>query len=256
MDTFYTPENWMNGPLAICVIGAGSTGSEVLDGLARMSMALSAIGGDQFDITIYDDDEVSVSNVGRQRFAPADVGHNKAVVLAHRYNLAFGLSIKAKPERFVPTAKSDAFDLYVTCTDSAQFRIDFGKWFDHCQYFRGTKGWLDFGNGSHTGQVVFGVSQDRMKLLPNVVDLYPELDEVDDTEEPSCSLEDALMKQDFGINRFLADAGLSLVWQLMRYGSITQHGAFIDQRKCQMQPLKISPEAWAFMGYEPKDETN
>ncbi|MFD2274263.1 ThiF family adenylyltransferase [Undibacterium arcticum] len=53
----------------VAVIGAGGTGSQVLNGLVRLHLALLAFGHPGgLDVTLWDDDQVSEANVGRQSF--------------------------------------------------------------------------------------------------------------------------------------------------------------------------------------------
>jgi PRTRC genetic system ThiF family protein len=253
--TFHLPGSWLTDPIRVIIAGAGGTGGEVMDGLARMHAALLAVGHPHgFQVEIYDPDTVSQSNVGRQRFSPADVDYPKAILLAHRYNLFYGLKWRARPETFTiaPGGLRDT-DILITCVDKASVRVSIGE--------KGKRKndsdalWLDFGNGSHTGQVVLGhwsakVSEDVPLRLPNVFDLYHgELRAVDDSEEPSCSAEEAFQRQDFGVNRLVADAGLGILWNLLRHGETRHHGSFVDLRSGTVSPLLVDPETWAFLGY-------
>jgi PRTRC genetic system ThiF family protein len=74
----------------ISVYGCGGTGSHVINGLARISHALRALGKEDIHVTAWDDDQVSHDNVGRQAFYDSDVGSNKAKVLIDRVNLYLG----------------------------------------------------------------------------------------------------------------------------------------------------------------------
>jgi PRTRC genetic system ThiF family protein len=113
--------------------------------------------------------------------------------------------------------------------------------------------WLDCGNSMSAGQVVLGARQHRVvakasngnggawvpevvsttTVLPSVSDLFGEtvdvaLDAANDG--PSCSLPEALRKQDLFTNRHIADAALNILWHLFRYGELEVHGAFINLR--------------------------
>jgi hypothetical protein len=118
---------------------------------------------------------------------------------------------------------------------------------------------LDFGNGPATGQVVIGhlgkpSLADGGLRLPNVFDLFPELDELSatDREAPSCSVEEAITRQEWPVNRMVAALGAALLWNLIRKGEIEHHGCFIDTRTLQSRPLPVDPEGWAMFGYAPK----
>ena len=65
--------------ISVNLIGAGGTGSQVLETLARIDSALFKLGHPGLFVTTFDADEVSESNIGRQLFSPADIGLNKSV---------------------------------------------------------------------------------------------------------------------------------------------------------------------------------
>lgn len=256
MPTFYTPDRLIRGPVRVLLIGCGGTGSEVLDGLARMHFAMTALGHPGgLVVTAVDGDTVSASNIGRQRFSASDVGQNKAHVLVHRYNLFFGLNWAAN-DRYLDASRigeiDNRYDLLVTCVDRASVRAEIGRLAR--RDIRNDILWLDFGNGSTRAQVVLGhlgrkTTPTPALRLPNVFDLYPELVAVDDGTEPSCSLAEALRSQDLFVNRFVADAGLGILWRLFRDGRLDYHGAFLDVACATCRPLATDPATWAFMGY-------
>ncbi|MBS1737989.1 MAG: hypothetical protein JSS98_15505, partial [Bacteroidetes bacterium] len=112
--------------------------------------------------------------------------------------------------------------------------------------------WMDFGNSKNTGQVILStvgaIKQAASKKfrtvdrLPFVTvefkDLLQQADQNDDT--PSCSLAEALTKQDLFINSSLANLGASLLWQLFREGMITNRGFFLNLTEFRAQPLKVA----------------
>ena len=61
-------------PVTVFVIGAGGTGSQVITNLARMSMALQALGHPGLHVTVFDPDTVSQANIGRQLFTGTEQG--------------------------------------------------------------------------------------------------------------------------------------------------------------------------------------
>lgn len=77
-------------PVTVFAIGAGGTGSQVITNLARMSMALQALGHPGLHVTVFDPDTVSQANIGRQLFSETELGLNKAVSLVTRINRFFG----------------------------------------------------------------------------------------------------------------------------------------------------------------------
>lgn len=83
-------------PVTVFVIGAGGTGSQVATNLARMSIALQALGHPGLHVTVFDPDTVTEANIGRQLFSESELGLNKAVALVTRINRFFGFSWEAK----------------------------------------------------------------------------------------------------------------------------------------------------------------
>jgi PRTRC genetic system ThiF family protein len=246
---FFLPERWADQRVRIAVIGAGGTGSQFLDQLASLEATLTRLGHPGFDVSVYDGDQVSASNIGRQRFSAGDVGLNKANILVHRINLFYGLDWTAHAKHVDPASPPWA-DLIVTCVDKALFRAQLGE----ASADRFSSGlWLDFGNGSDRGNVVLGHlgrGCGEGVRLPNVLDLYPELSRMEaaDAEQPSCSTEEAIRRQAWPVNRMAAMLGAELLWTLFREGRIETHGAFYSLAPMRVQPLQIDPEAWAFMG--------
>lgn len=83
-------------PVTIFVIGAGGTGSQVATGLARISVALQALGHPGLHVTVFDPDTVTEANIGRQLFSGSELGLNKAAALVTRINRFFRLLVGGK----------------------------------------------------------------------------------------------------------------------------------------------------------------
>lgn len=253
----YAPKTWPTERIAIDLIGAGGTGSQVADQLASLETTLRALGHPGFDVVLHDGDEVSRSNIGRQRFTAHDIGIVKSIVLVHRINGFYGLDWKASPQYVKDVRhelRSTRMDgLVITCVDKAVFRGNLGKTFKKVK----TEAlWLDMGNGDREAQCVIGhlglpADQDR---IPNIHDLYPELLDMaaSDQEAPSCSAEEAVTRQPWPINRVVAMVGTELLWDLLRKGSIAVHGQFITLGPIQVTPLPVGKEHWRMLGYPPK----
>lgn len=249
-SVFRIPPSWLEQPIAVVLAGVGGTGGELLDGLVRMHHALVDLGHPHgFSVTVYDPDTVSPANIGRQGFYPADIGHNKAEVLVQRYNVFCGLDWRAQPCALTPArvAKRRACDLLITCLDSAPTRMALAA--ENRRAFHEIL-WLDTGNDATTGQIVLGhLAANVRDRLPHVVDLHPEITAIADDDAPSCSLPEALARQDLTVNRAVACAALNLVWRLLRHAEIDHHGAWIDVAGNRVTPMPICSEFWASMGY-------
>lgn len=99
MKKVHFTENYLlnpHHPVTVFVIGAGGTGSQVITNLARMSMALRALGHPGLHVTVFDPDTVSTANIGRQLFSETELGLNKATALVTRINYFFGYSWSAR----------------------------------------------------------------------------------------------------------------------------------------------------------------
>lgn len=237
----------------VTIVGVGGTGSHFAEAFARLQHTLMALGHPGFDVTLVDGDTVSRSNVGRQRFYASDIGLSKANCLVHRINLAFGFDWQASHAYFKAQSLGQhrGPDLLVTCTDKALLRAAIGG---HMAKKSCDTLWLDFGNGPAQGQACLGhlgkpTSGTR---LPNVFDLYPELSQMEraDREEPSCSMAEAITRQEFPINQLVAQAGITLLWALLRKGGLDHHGYFVETTPyLKTQPMMIDPMAWSFYGY-------
>ena len=251
---FTAPEllNPLN-PISVCLIGAGGTGSQVLTGLARMSHSLNALGHAGFQVSLWDDDIISEANMGRQLFAQCEVGLSKSAALIARNNRFFGTGWKSVEKKFMPyTAQRAA--IYISCVDSAAARFGIAKALEQLNGSTSRpdvpRYWMDFGNAKDTGQVILStiekIIQPKSEMylpiekLPFVTEEFGELLQSSDTDEiPSCSLAEALQKQDLFINSALAQMGCSLLWQMLRNGLLFTRGCFLNLNTLSMQALQI-----------------
>jgi len=255
---FHVPDQLLTRRVRIQVAGAGGTGSHFIDALASLDSTLQKLGHPGFDVSVYDADRVSRASVGRQRYTQADVTQYKAHLLVHRINLFYGVNYQAHARHLLAPYDIHA-DLLITCTDRALFRAQVGKEYGK----RETPSlWMDFGNDAACGTVVLGhlgklpKGQSKSLRLPNIWDLYPELANMRaaDEEEPSCSVEQSVTRQEWPVNRMVATMGASLLWNLFRKGQIENHGCRIDTRTLTAMPLPIDPTSWEFFGV--KQETH
>ncbi|MGF6735563.1 PRTRC genetic system ThiF family protein [Paraburkholderia youngii] len=249
------PARMVQRPWRVIVVGAGGTGSAVLPALARLHHAMIELGHTGgIECTVYDDDTVSPTNVGRQGFYPNDVGSYKASLIVNRLNMLMGTNWRAVTQRLNGRTALFNVDLVIGCVDTRAARkaiLDtVGE--THAYY-------LDCGNDTDRGQVVLGQTMPRRQRtaspdrLPHVGDLFPDLvdpskDADDDT--PSCSMADALRKQSLVINSAIAVQAFNLLWTLFRTGSLKYSGVFVNLTTGRTNPIPIDPAAWARFGYE------
>jgi PRTRC genetic system ThiF family protein len=255
---YITPYFFLEEAPTVVLVGAGGTGSAMVTGLADMCQTLPLLGGQGLNVIVMDDDKVSASNIGRQAFARSDVGQYKAQVIVNRVNQMYGLEWVADLRRLKPDTSLSRHrsmkrpTIFIGCVDTRAARAAI-----NAQYIQagGTAMWLDCGNEQRYGQIVLGAITDDEMVLPSVADIYPEIiDPFKDSEDtgPSCSLPEALAKQDLFTNRLIANTACNLLWKLFRYGETEVHGAFVNVENMRTNPIAIDPVVWERMGFAAK----
>lgn len=222
------------------VVGAGGNGSIFLSHLCRIHQAWTRLGGNAFEIRIYDPDTVTEANLARQVFCESDLGCNKALVLAQRMRGFYDIPVKGYAEKFTTYGINP--DLIVGCVDNLNARrtmaVASGPRIRH-QWGEDREEpgcyWLDLGNGASSGQVILGGHG-----LPNFFDVFPGQRKAKDRKDiPSCSMAEALEKQDLFINSTVATLAGQLLWQLMRRGGLNHHGYFVNLANGRVLPLEV-----------------
>lgn len=236
----------------VVVVGAGGTGSALLPRLMQLHHAMVQLGHPGgLHVSVYDPDTVSDANLGRQGFFPSDVGQYKACVLINRLNMAWGTDWTAYPMRINKSDKIDP-DIIIGCVDTRKSRVAIlGSVASKHAYY------LDCGNSSNTGQTIIGeigdhFTRNKKLRLPCVADLYPEaVDELldKDDDRPSCSMAEALTKQNLDINNAIAASAFSLLTMLFREGTLHYCGQVINLQAGITMPIRMDTEVWAKMGY-------
>ena len=209
-------------PVTVNVIGAGGTGSQALTCLARFDTALRGLGHPGLFVTLYDPDTVTEANIGRQFFSPSDIGLNKAQCLVTRMNNFFGNGWKAVPDIY-PVILKDArrdnlANITITCTDNVKSRLDL---------------WNTL-KAVPVSRLYETVSS--LKVITRLVK-YASVKEKD--SGPSCSLAEALEKQDLFINSILAQLGCNILWRMFRHGLIEHHGLYLNLETMKVNPIPV-----------------
>ncbi|MBN1121797.1 MAG: ThiF family adenylyltransferase [Anaerolineae bacterium] len=234
----------------VVLVGVGGTGSALARSVARIIYDMSQRGMHTPRFTLIDPDHVEEKNVGRQAgFAPADVGHNKAMLLSRRFNLALGLDSTAIPEPFDPERHPNGpGTLLLGCVDNHEARRALAR--AGCL-------WGDSGNHLASGQFVIGDSSDRETVLdalarmetqggvihhlPNAALVFPELLEPNPEPGPapgaSCG---DLMDQALLINDAVAVAAASYVFRLLHRIPLTSFISFVSLEA--IRPVPVSDE--------------
>jgi PRTRC genetic system ThiF family protein len=263
MSTQFTAPDFISdisqngGKLLVVVVGAGGTGSALLGKLFQLNNVITSLGGDALDVVVFDDDTVSPSNVGRQAYYPFDVGRNKSEVLVERFSQFGG---DAGNWRYSPTKfHSGSLNTLTTfrhkgviifgCVDNAQGRIEMHKAMKNqrnCIY-------IDAGNAQRSGNVIGGMKAVVGKqevYYPTVYDLYrTQLDEWQPVAGDSCSHEESIRRQDFGLNDVMAFHSVQILWQLLRHGVCQYQTVSVDLELGITSHHGADPEYWSMFGF-------
>lgn len=248
-------------PIAVNVIGAGGTGSKLIIALLEMNHSLIELGHAGLFVRLWDDDIITNANLGRQRFAECETGLYKSVALINRANRWAGINWKAESRKF----EKDSLDrlpdnagasIYISCVDSVKSRFEIadilGRLSNGKAYSIRPRYWLDFGNSQHTGQVLLSTigtikqpnsqKYETVASLPMVTEEFGELLKQSEQQDntPSCSLAEALEKQDLYINSSLVQMGCSLLWGLFRNGLTPYRGFFHNLKDFRTHPIKVA----------------
>ncbi|RZI42159.1 PRTRC system ThiF family protein [Herbaspirillum sp. HC18] len=249
----------LNKRVQVHLIGVGGNGAQMAACLARLDIAMKALGHPYgLHITAFDSDRVSEANVGRQLYSPADMGRFKAVVTIHRLNQFYGLDWTAQPFRYEEYRRHSLLganaDLIVSCVDSRAARRAL-----HARLFDDPGGvhyWLDIGNTEATAQVVLGEVPVRRGVrlsprLPCVTELFPELldESAPDDNKPSCSVRMSLAMQGLFINDLAVRYAAHLLYELFSKGRLAQHGVLTNLDSKRSGPIDIDVAAWRRFGY-------
>ena len=245
-------------PITINLIGAGGTGSQMLTALSRINHSLLALGHPGLYLRLFDDDIVTTANLGRQLFATSELGSHKSAALIARVNRFFGTNWKSyscKYDQHLNDVDELTANMTITCVDTAKGRFEIADILStlptqshgpNCPIY-----WMDLGNSRHTGQVFLStiktVQQPKSKLflpVPNLPAITTEfahlLMSADDSNQPSCSLSEAITKQDLFINSAISTFGASLLWNLFREGMIHYRGFFMNLKQYSSNPIAIA----------------
>lgn len=253
----YVPQYFLDPVhrISVFLVGAGGTGSQMLSALARIDAALRSLGRKGLFVRVYDPDTVEEPNIGRQLFTWSDLGTNKAECLVSRFNRIYGNDWEAEPRAFSPS-RDELPNIVITCVDNVRTRMEIGKRFrraarDRAQNENYPFYWLDLGNGQRTGQAFLGsnpvkqpenAQYDTVPTLPTIAEQV-DLDGVDERDSgPSCSLAEALTRQDLFVNSVLAMHAGHLLWSLLTDVALDVRGFWLNLESCRCAPVQVSTD--------------
>ena len=248
-------------PIKVVIIGAGGTGGYIAPHLYRLLRTL----GRKVRVILCDGDIVEEKNLVRQNFIEADLGENKAQVMAERYSSAFGLETDyisrfiesseelarlVQPEKFIvgPPIRSEVTGEYEVNEQPEPViligAVDNNKSRKMChEVFTKEKDliYIDSGNGEFSGQVVGGVRRRGRTVLKPVAAIYPEiLDETDKfPSELSCAEAAVSAPQAIVANLVAATTVVCLVYNIVVLGSNSVHQAAFSTKNIHVRPTVV-----------------
>jgi PRTRC genetic system ThiF family protein len=250
-----------SGPITIALVGCGGNGSHIAQALARIAAHVRA-RRTELRIIFIDGDTVEEKNVGRQLFTPSDIGKNKAMALAARFNHLFGLEIEAVAEMATVDrlaclggvtrrfgGKNDSLGILIGAVDNAVGRKSIAG------ALRDQKCWtvwLDAGNHEDSGQVVVGTETTLAPLrqaikvgictrLPAPSLVYPELLEATERrrrDDCAAAMEDNL--QSLMVNQMMAAIAGEYLYKLVVPRRLTTFQTVVDLNTLAMRSTPIT----------------
>lgn len=149
------------------LVGCGGNGSYVAESIARFCRLLTQ-RGKRAQALFIDPQSVEVKNIPRQRFSDAEIGLNKAQVLAARYSLLWGVEILAYPTRFNADLLHGYYNwliFLVGCVDDGPARNAIAQCLiQNSSSDLPKRWWLDLGNHQESGQILLGSAPDPNHL--------------------------------------------------------------------------------------------
>ena len=240
----------LSKPVKIIMLGAGGTGGHIAPHLYRLLHTL----GRRTQVIICDGDIVEEKNLVRQNFISADLGRNKAQVLAERYASAFGLEVSyipefiedeqqlaalVKPEIYRASPYSqpsiEGLSILIGCVDNNRSRR-------LCHHvFKAAKNlvYIDSGNGEYTGQVVCGIRRGGKTFYKPVGDIYPDvLLETDKfPTQLSCAEAAVSAPQSIVANIMAGTAVVSYLYNIFVLGNVETRSVTFSSKTINIKPV-------------------
>ncbi len=235
-------------PVKIVMLGAGGTGGHIAPHLYRLLYSLDR----PVRFIICDGDIVEEKNLVRQNFTPADLGENKAKVLAERYSAVFGMETEYLPgfveneqelERLITP---QVWRQDYSWTEIVEMVILIGavdnnksRKMCHAVFNRAKElVYIDSGNGEHTGQVVCGIRRSGKTFYRPAAALYPEMLEETDKfpTELSCAEASVSAPQSIAANITAATIVVDMVYNILAQGSSTVRQATFATPMVNIRP--------------------
>ncbi|MBR0312859.1 MAG: ThiF family adenylyltransferase, partial [Oscillospiraceae bacterium] len=201
---------------------------------------------------ICDGDVVEKKNLVRQNFIPADLGENKAKVLAEWYSTVFGMETEYVPDyiesedrlkklitpmewRSGPFSERPVWDqvILIGAVDNNRSRQLCHKVF----YEARDLVYIDSGNGKHTGQVVCGIRSGGRTFYRPVGKVYPDVLEQTDKfpTELSCAEASLSSPQSITANVTAATVVVDMIYNILAQGESRVRLATFSTTSCNVR---------------------
>jgi len=232
-------------PIKIIMLGAGGTGAYAAPHIYRLLHTLPR----PVRFIIADGDSVEEKNLIRQNFIKADLGENKAKILAERYATAFGMDIEYIPE-FIeddnklfeivqpyesgPPENIKEISILIGAVDNNRSRQICHRVFMKTRELI----YIDSGNGEYTGQVACGIRRNSRTYFKPIGDMYPDvLLDIDKLPtELSCAEAAVSAPQSITANIMAATAIVSYIYNILVLGSIEVRNITFSTESIHMKP--------------------
>ena len=250
-------------PVKVVMLGAGGTGAHIAPHLYRLLYALER----PVKFIICDGDKVEPKNLVRQNFTQADLGENKARVIAERYSEAFGLETSYVPsfiesaERLEELVKPEVIytGRYVHNGEGGLLvretvpelviligAVDNNRSRKLChEVFLQARDliYIDSGNGEYTGQIVCGVRRAGKTFYKSVGMLYPEVNDPEDLfpTEVSCAEASVSAPQTIVANLMGATAVVTMIYNILVMGDNTVQQTTFSTRSVNIRSMQKQP---------------
>ena len=233
-------------PVKVIMLGAGGTGGHIAPHLYRLLYALDR----PVRFIICDGDIVEQKNLVRQNFAPADLGENKAKVLAERYASVFGMETEYVPEfieneerlrRLLQPYSWQVGNEYLREQVILIGAVDNNRSRQLCDaifYQMEELIYIDSGNGEHTGQVVCGIRSGGRTLYRPIGKVYPDVLKEKDKfpTELSCAEASLAAPQSIAANITAATAVVDMIYNILALGECRVRQVTFATTSVNMRP--------------------
>ena len=233
-------------PVKVIMLGAGGTGGHIAPHLYRLLYALDR----PVRFIICDGDVVEQKNLVRQNFAPADLGENKAKVLAERYASVFGMETEYVPEfieneerlrRLLQPYSWQVGNEYLREQVILIGAVDNNRSRQLCDaifYQMEELIYIDSGNGEHTGQVVCGIRSGSRTLYRPIGRVYPDVLKEKDKfpTELSCAEASLAAPQSIAANITAATAVVDMIYNILALGECRVRQVTFATTSVNMRP--------------------